>query len=770
MHVLRPTNSTTGLQAQFAAGLSAAMVVIPLSIGMGIFALSPLARGSPGLVAQGAWAGLLVVALGTAIALGAWLVRRRGMPLVFAPGSMVAYLVGASTLQAIGDGNLSASLALGCLALITAGAGLLQIVFGVLRMGNLAKYVPHPVIAGFQNAAALLLLFGQVALITGTGIAGWIRTPSTALVDTPLLALLVAAVTFAGCWLSQSWAASGRHWLPAVPAGIVAGALAHHALATIGQSAALGPMVGAFTGVAAPGESGAWITIAATLRDPALPALLPALGLAALSVALLASLDTLLCAKVIENNDRRRMNGNGLLLRTGMVNACGGFAGGIPVSVNLASNIAAQRAGGLGAVGLAVCCALCLVTLALSGPLFDALPQAAVGGALAFIALQVVDRWTMKALSRFVRGIQGARARLAIDLAIVAVVCVITLVADPILAVGIGLLIALAGFVLQMSRSVVRRTYDASQVGSRKTRPARTARILVQHGQRIRIFELRGPMFFGTAEQLSDLLDDSMRSTIRFVVLDLNRVTDVDSTAAQVLARLAARLDGAGVRLALAGFAARTVLSEALERHGVLAGFASGRVFADTDRAIEWAEDALIMEELSAVGLPAETDLSQVELFRGLDADAAARLQAAMTRREFASGQIVFGEGDPGDALYVIVRGTASVRVATAPGIDPDLPASEASARRSAAAAPDLRLITFSPGTVFGELALFDRERRSATVQADEPLVCYALSTETLEQLRREHPLVALALLGNLGRTLADRLRRTNRAIEHLAG
>jgi CRP-like cAMP-binding protein len=81
----------------------------------------------------------------------------------------------------------------------------------------------------------------------------------------------------------------------------------------------------------------------------------------------------------------------------------------------------------------------------------------------------------------------------------------------------------------------------------------------------------------------------------------------------------------------------------------------------------------------------------------------------------------------------------------------------------------ETRLITFSPSTVFGELALLDQEVHSATVEADEDLVCYVLTHSSFETLTRHDPAIAIKLLTNLGRELSGRLRRANRTIYQLA-
>ena len=78
------------------------------------------------------------------------------------------------------------------------------------------------------------------------------------------------------------------------------------------------------------------------------------------------------------------------------------------------------------------------------------------------------------------------------------------------------------------------------------------------------------------------------------------------------------------------------------------------------------------------------------------------------------------------------------------------------------------RLASFSAGTVFGEVALLDHQPRSATVEADEDLVCYILTESAFATLRREHGGVAIKLLTNLGRELSQRVRRANRTIYEL--
>ena len=144
----------------------------------------------------------------------------------------------------------------------------------------------------------------------------------------------------------------------------------------------------------------------------------------------------------------------------------------------------------------------------------------------------------------------------------------------------------------------------------------------------------------------------------------------------------------------------------------------------------------------------AEIPLAALQPFALLDAAELAVLAPRLERRTFSPGAYVFREGDPGREMFVIALGTASVR--------------RADGHRSH------RLVTFSEGTVFGEMALLDAQPRSASVQADGPLVCHVLHQEDFDWLVAEHHVVALKLLTSLSQELGRRLRFANETINHL--
>jgi CRP/FNR family transcriptional regulator len=136
--------------------------------------------------------------------------------------------------------------------------------------------------------------------------------------------------------------------------------------------------------------------------------------------------------------------------------------------------------------------------------------------------------------------------------------------------------------------------------------------------------------------------------------------------------------------------------------------------------------------------------LHRVPVFSALGADELARVALVAVPRSFDTGEVVFREGDESDTCYVVRFGhTRAVREH-----------------------PDGRSITlanFGPGDIFGELAMFDNERRSATVETLEPTEVIAILGGDMRRLLREHPDIAVKLLAALGRRLREMNERLAR-------
>jgi CRP-like cAMP-binding protein/anti-anti-sigma regulatory factor len=301
-----------------------------------------------------------------------------------------------------------------------------------------------------------------------------------------------------------------------------------------------------------------------------------------------------------------------------------------------------------------------------------------------------------------------------------------------------------------MSKSVIRREYACDVVHSRKTREPRLMAVLSDHGRKIVVLELEGPVFFGTAENLAVRLDDLLGSDAAYVLLDLKRVNEIDSTGARIILAAHDKLTKRAKHMLVSGLETRPAVAAALKDMGVVTAVGAAKLLPDIDGAIEWAEEHLILSVLGDQEMEGEFPLTHFDVLAGMTASELAMMRTLLERRAFAEGELVFREGDEGKELFMIAKGNASVRIR--------LPGENRS----------VRLVTFAPGTIFGELALLDQEARSATIEADETLVCYVLSHAGFTSLATDHPAVAIKLLANLGRELSARLRRANRTIYQL--
>ena len=138
--------------------------------------------------------------------------------------------------------------------------------------------------------------------------------------------------------------------------------------------------------------------------------------------------------------------------------------------------------------------------------------------------------------------------------------------------------------------------------------------------------------------------------------------------------------------------------------------------------------------------------LLRVPVFSTLSAEELAQVAEVVVPRRFEAGEVVFKEGDEGTTCYIVRSGQA----------------------RAIRGNPDGRSITlahFAPGDIFGEMAMFDGERRSATVETTEATEAIAILSADMHRLLREHPDISVKLMSALG----QRLRETNERLARQA-
>jgi MFS superfamily sulfate permease-like transporter/CRP-like cAMP-binding protein len=719
----------TDARSNITAGALAAVQSLPLSMGLGALALAPL---GPAYAGYGALAGLYAAAF---LGLVALLAGARGIAL-YAPRSLVSFMIGAVVAHSIvGAAWLpkdNPELVLAAVFLVLALAGAFQMSFALLRLAQLVKFIPTPVMAGFQNAAAIVILLSQVPFFVG--LSEW----PASLAEIQPLTLLVGAVTL-------GLACYGQRIVKRVPpliTALVGGIVLYYLLRGAGFSQALGPMLGAVPVSIPDGRQLAHIM--AITQQPGFLGALPGLVLGAASIALVTSLDALVSAKALENLSGQRDNSTRQLMCIGAANTVTPLLGGIAGSITPGPSTASYESGARNSLSLFVHSSLFLVFVALAAPLLSGIPLVVISALVVHAGLQLVDRWTLQLLRAVLAGKSVAWSSIFVDLFVIGLVMGIALAGEVVLAVGIGVAIAVVVFTMRMSRGVIRSMRYGDEVQSRRERNSAHTALLAKHGRRILAIELEGPLFFASAEALHNCMDTAIAAQVRYLILDMSRVNEVDSTGAHILVQGSERLRSAGIHLLISGQDERPNTAVLLRHHGVVAS-SPEHSLPDLDRALEWCENHLLAS-LDAGEQPGDYPFELLDLVSGMSDEDRAALKPTLERREYEPGSVVFSQDELSHALYIILRGTASVRVHDIGG-------------------RERRLMTFSPGTVFGEMALLDREARSATVTADTALACYVLNAAAFNVITALRPTVSIRLLANLGRELSYRLRRSNQIV-----
>ncbi len=734
-------------RGDIAGGITAALVLPAIEGSYGLVAFAPL---GPDWLQYGFLIGALTAALGTLVSL---LAGGRGpllsgcsaaLALLFA--SLIGWLMADPRFHGA-DGRAAVPLLLSFVALGLVLAGVLQLLVARLKLGGLVRYIPYPVHAGYMNGVAVLMVGAMLPHLAGLMPGAPVQWQSVR-----WLAPVVAA---AAIWFSlKPRRGTGR--LPAYLTGLLAATLLHHLLSLTPLAGELGPLFEppAFTWPRAD-------TLAPALQHARDGLLLDKAGVLlmfAAAAALMATLQTALAAGTIDELTRVHRDGDRELQAQGASNIVLGVIGALPSSGATTRSKVNLDAGGRTTASRLVFAAALLVVLLVGLRFMHWLPMAAIAGVFVALAFSLVDAWTRGATRVVLRQLRqgGARGRAPLALlqsyAVMLLVAGVTAFVSLALAVFLGVLVAMVLFIRSNVRPPIRLVAHADRRRSRKVRPAEHAALLTAHGQRIALVELDGALFFGTAEE-ADAAIEALAERADIIVLDFERVTDVDASGARVLLRAADAVNAAGKRLLLSGLAAHDVRARSIQDMDVHARLEHAQIFPDADRALEFAEDSLL-RTLAPVAAPnAPLPLADTLIGAGLDAGELAVLGNFVVEQRFAAGDVIFRRGDAGDELYVLLQGQVGIWLHAA---------GEAG---GPATQRGRRLVSYAPGVVFGEMGLMHSQPRSADAVAEEASVVLTLTRDAYEELTRTQPallgrilLSINALLGSRVRALTDEL------------
>jgi len=497
--------SAAAFYSDLGAGITVGVVALPLCLALGIASGVRPVQGIYTAVIAGLIVGLM----------GGSRVQIAGPTAAFVPivyGIVVAH----------GVQNLY---------LCTIMAGVLLVIMGLARMGNLIKFIPYPVTSGFTTGIAVMIIFGQAPDFLGLTTTG--ARPAHFVPRLQFLAEFISTLNLwalgiaAGCcaiiWL---WP---RLAVRRVPGSIVAVVLAAVAVklfdlpvATIGSQFTEGVPRG-LPGFAIPEIS--W----AAVSEMMIPAT---------AIAMLAAIESLLSAVVADGltNDRHRSNTE--LIAQGTANIVAPFFMGIPVTgaiARTATNIDNGASSPVSSIVHSVVLGLVLVVFATHA---GAIPMAAMAAVLVMVARRMGEWHELAHVARLPRS----------DALVLLATFSLTVVFDLTVAVLIGML--LAGFLF------TKRVSETTEISAVSPSDELENKEQLMHGKDVPdgavVFRIFGPFFFGAAEKMEDALQGAGRLP-RVLILRMNLVPAMDATALNALENVRERLKIAGGTLVLSG-------------------------------------------------------------------------------------------------------------------------------------------------------------------------------------------------------------------------
>jgi SulP family sulfate permease len=505
----------------------------------------------PNLVG-GVVVGVVAIPLAMAFAIAAGAKPEQGLYTAIVAG-LVVTLFGGSRVQIAGPTGAFAVLLAGVTArygvaglqTVTLLAGAILLVFGIARLGTVIKYIPESVVLGFTAGIAIVIFVGQWPNFFGLEapvgehfaekLVGVVRALPSLDPATTLLAL--ASVLVIVVW--PRIPALGRVPAPlvALVGGTIFVTLAHpEGVATIGT--AFGGLPRGLPSFALPGIP---------LAD------LPDLIRPAFAIALLGAIESLLSATVADGMTGTRHHANQELLGQGAANIAASLFGGFAATGAIARTATNIRHGGNSPLAGIVHVATVLLVVVALAPLATNVPLATLAAILFVVAFNMSD------LGRVVRTMRHAPRS---DVAVLLVTLALTVFADLVVAVEVGVILAMLNFFRRMTAAVGVNLLDAETA-------AEHAPEQVAIFEDVLIYTIEGPFFFGAIEQFEAALLHT-HTEPRAIVVSLERVPFIDLTALTSLEETVHRLKKRGVGVALCCAGER--VAERIVRSGAGAG------------------------------------------------------------------------------------------------------------------------------------------------------------------------------------------------------
>jgi SulP family sulfate permease len=529
---------------------------------------------------------IIALPLSVALAIASGVSPEKGLITAIIAGFLISFL-GGSRVQIGGPTGafviivygIVTQYGVGGLTVATLMAGSFMVFFGLLKFGSVIKYVPYPTTTGFTSGIAIVLLSTQVKDFFGLSIEAvpseffekmkvYISHFSTLDISTTVVGIISLLIIV--LWPKINKKIPGS--LIALVVVTIGVKLLHLPVETIGSR---------FGGI-----SNTIKFLDFNELNVSLP-MIKNLLRPAITIAFLASIESLLSAVVADGMIGKKHNSNMELIAQGIANIASALFGGIPATGAIARTAANVKNGGRTPIAGMVHALVLLLIMIVFMPLAKLIPMATLSAILIIVAYNMSEWRSFKALLRSTKS----------DTAVLLVTFGMTIVFDLVIAIEIGMVIAMFLFVRRMSESTqvsnVNHNYfnifsedvdydgttsfnDGTHIGLRN---------------RIMVYEITGPLFFGAANTFLEIMNE-VKSNTNVLIVKMRNVPNMDATAYNALKRIEKRCQKHGIILLLACVNEQPL--KLLEVSGFFENANEDIVFDSVKLAVDYADNLII--------------------------------------------------------------------------------------------------------------------------------------------------------------------------------
>ena len=430
------------------------------------------------------------------------------------------------------------------LTIATLMAGVFLILFGVLHLGTIIKYIPYPIVVGFTSGIALTIFTTQIKDLFGLTMESvpsdfvekWIAYISDfGTIDWWSTAIGVGSVAVIAAW---PMVAKYNNVLKKLPGSLIAIIVMTVAVLLLKQ----------YAGVDSVETIGDRFSISNKLPGAEMPVLswdvIKGLVSPAITIAILGAIESLLSATVADGVIGDRHDSNTELIAQGVANLASPIFGGIPATGAIARTMTNINNGGRTPVAGIVHAAVLLMIFLFLMPLAQYIPMACLAGVL------VIVSYNMSGWRSFASIMKNPKS----DVIVLVVTFLLTVIFDLTIAIEVGLICACLLFMRRMAETtdvkVISDEIDPEEEQS-DFQMGNLEHLTIPEG--VEVYEINGPYFFGAGNKFEDLMSTMGHQRPKVRIIRMRKVPFVDSTGIHNLTNLCLMSQAEGIQVVLSG-------------------------------------------------------------------------------------------------------------------------------------------------------------------------------------------------------------------------